>query len=310
MLADHQAGMLSREQIIGHGVSEDVLRRLVASETWYRVSTGLFTVRPDPGWEALAWGGTLLGGPLSRLGPEASGHLYGLLRKAPKPIDVLVPYERPVRVNGPWQFRRELPGIRPGRSPGAPPRLTPECTVLDLAKRRAEGAVVGLVTDSVQKGLTTPDRLQTLLRSRPSQRHRRLISGMLAEVADGVKSFLELSFLRDVEWPHGLPRGRRQGSPPGLPYYRDVDYEGFALLVELDGRIGHEGEGRFRDMNRDNRHALRDEVTLRFGYYDVSARPCPVAFQVYLALTKRGYLEPFRRCPRCLNASDADLLAA
>jgi hypothetical protein len=25
------------------------------------------------------------------------------------------------------------------------------------------------------------------------------------------------------------------------------------VIVELDGRIGHEGVGRFRDMNRDNR---------------------------------------------------------
>ena len=63
-------------------------------------------------------------------------------------------------------------------------------------------------------------------------------------------------------------------------------------------------------MNRDNRHALRDELTLRFGYFDVSGRPCPVAFQVYLALVKRGYLEPFRRCRNCLNVPEADLLAA
>ena len=89
-----------------------------------------------------------------------------------------------------------------------------------------------------------------------------------------------------------------------------MDYDPFSLIVELDGRIGHEGEGRFRDMNRDNRHALRDATTLRYGYFDVSSKPCPVAFQVYLALVKRGYVEPFQRCWRCSGASDADLLAA
>ena len=41
-----------------------------------------------------------------------------------------------------------------------------------------------------------------------------------------------------------------------LPYRTDVDYEEYGLLVELDGRRGHDGAGRFRDMNRDNRHVL------------------------------------------------------
>ena len=62
-------------------------------------------------------------------------------------------------------------------------------------------------------------------------------------------------------------------------------------------------------MDRDNRHALRDELTMRFGYYDISGRPCAVAFQVYLALLKRGYTEPFRRCRNCHRVPDADLLA-
>ena len=133
---------------------------------------------------------------------------------------------------------------------------------------------------------------------------------MLTEVAAGVESHLEMLFLRTVERPHGLPRGRRQGSRLGLPYRRDVDYSPYALIVELDGLLGHEGEDQFRDMNRDNLHVLRNEATLRYGYFDVDGRPCPVAFQVHLALVQRGYPEPFRRCHRCVNASDADLLAA
>ena len=86
-----------------------------------------------------------------------------------------------------------------------------------------------------------------------------------------------------------------------------MKYKRYALLVELDGRIGHEGEGRFRDMNRDNRHALRGELTFRYGYYDVSGRPCPVAFQVHTALTQRGFCQPFARCARCVGVLDVDL---
>ena len=182
--------------------------------------------------------------------------------------------------------------------------------MLDLAASHSAGDVVGLVTNAVQKGHTNPDRLRRLLDTRPRQRHRALILGMLDEVAAGVESYLEMLYLRTVERPHRLPKGHRQQSDPDLPYERDVTYDEFALIVELDGRIGHEGEARFRDMNRDNRHALRDKLTLRFGYYDISGRPCPVAFQVYLALEKHGYRDPFVRCRNCLNVPDAYLESA
>lgn len=293
---------------MGHGLSRHLLRRLVDGGTWLRVCPGLFaTVAVAPSWEGLAWGGTLLGGPDARLGPEASGFLYELVPRPPKPIDVLVPLAGPREVQGPWRFIREAPGVRPRRSPGSPPRLPAECAVLDLVAQRREGDVVRLITSSVQKGLTTPDRLSRELASRSRQRHRRLVAGLLADVNEGVRSFLELRFLRDVERPHGLPRGERQGSRPGLPYQRDVKYKGFGLLVELDGRLGHDGEGRFRDMNRDNQHALRDELTLRYGHFDVTSRPCPVAHQVYLALRRRGFDEPFRRCPNCRGVPESHL---
>lgn len=133
---------------------------------------------------------------------------------------------------------------------------------------------------------------------------------MLAEVVAGVESYLELAYVKDVERPHGLPKGDRQTTRAELPYHRDVKYGRFGLLVELDGRAGHEDEGRFRDMNRDNRHALLDELTLRYGYYDVAGRPCAVAFQVYQALVRGGYTEPFRRCRRCADVPEAELWSA
>ena len=133
---------------------------------------------------------------------------------------------------------------------------------------------------------------------------------MLTDVAEGVRSYLEMHYLRDVERPHGLPKGGRQKTRPDLPYITDVKYEKYGLIVELDGRLGHEGEGRFRDMNRDNQHALRDELTLRYGYFDVVSRPCPMAYQVFGALIRRGYPDPFLRCTNCLGVPEAQLLSA
>ena len=256
-LAALQSGVLTREQVLGHGLSQNVVNRLVRSGSWQRISPGLYLTLPvAPSWDSLAWGGILLGGPAARLGPEASGYLHRLVARPADPIDVLVPMEKLVQTRGSWQFIRERPAARSGRSVGSPPRLSTEDTVLDLANQRSVGEVVGLVTKAVQSRLTTTSRLHEHLEHRARHRHRALLTDLLADVADGAESALELLYLRTVERAHGLPRGNRQSTHAGLPYYRDVRYDEFGVLVELDGRAGHEGVSRFRDMNRDNRHAL------------------------------------------------------
>jgi hypothetical protein len=215
-LAARQSGLVTLEQALGNGLSRPVLNRLLRDDHWRRLATGLFSTVPvPPSWESLAWGGVLLGGPHARLGPEASGHLHGLVRRPPRPIDVLVPVATPVRVQGPWRFIRERDGVRPARSPGSPPRLTPECTVLELANARSAGDVAGLLTAAVQQGLTTPDRLRGLLETRPRQRHRHLITGMLADVAAGVESYLEMLYLRTVERRTVCRRATASTSIPG-----------------------------------------------------------------------------------------------
>jgi hypothetical protein len=310
-LADLQDGVVSHEQVVGHGLSRDVSARLVRSGSWQRLARGLYLTHPlAPSWDALAWGGVLLGGPRARLGPEASGFRHGLRPDPPTPLDVLVPVDHPIGSRGYWRFQRERPGARPGRSVGSPPRLSVEDTVLDLADGAAAGDVVGVVTTAVQRRLTTPDRLRRNLDLRSRHAHRNLLLDLLTDVDQGAETPLEFRYLRDVERPHGLPRGHRQTSRTGLRYVRDVRYDGFDLLVELDGRDGHEGIGRFRDMNRDNVHALHDELTLRFGWFDVTTRACAMAFQVHVVLSRRGYDRPFQRCRRCCRVPELDLLGA
>jgi len=70
-------------------------------------------------------------------------------------------------------------------------------------------------------------------------------------------------------------------------------------VVELDGRLGHDGVGRFRDMRRDNHATVDGEVTLRYGSADVNGEPCLVARQVGEVLVLRGWRGEFRLCPSC-----------
>ena len=308
-LAREQAGVVSREQVLAFGLSRNVLDRLLRADSWRHLAVGMYLTAPvEPSWEALSWAGVLIGGNRARLGPESSGYLHRLVAAPPRILDVLVPADRRVRVAGPWRFIREMPGVRSDRSSGAPSRLLPATTALDLANSRRPGEVVGLITQVTQKRLTTPDRILTELAQRRVHQHRALIEGVLEDVQEGVESALEYRYLHEVERPHGLPKGKRQLRRVEFGYRIDVDYELFGLLVELDGLLGHEGLGRFRDMDRDNRHALIGALTLRYGWFDVADRPCGVAWQVYRALVQRGYTGPFRRCRQCTAVPETDLL--
>jgi hypothetical protein len=82
--------------------------------------------------------------------------------------------------------------------------------------------------------------------------------------------------------------------------YRDVEYLGYDLVSELDGRLGHESEvDRWADMDRDNRSA-GDALTLRFGHRHVMDRACETAAIVADGLRRRGWQGSPRRCgPDC-----------
>jgi hypothetical protein len=58
---------------------------------------------------------------------------------------------------------------------------------------------------------------------------------VLVDVRDGVRSPIELDYLRDVERAHGLPVGQRQFARRNTE--ADVYYTDYGLLVELDGRL-------------------------------------------------------------------------
>jgi hypothetical protein len=83
-----------------------------------------------------------------------------------------------------------------------------------------------------------------------------------------------------------------------------VVYLAYWLVVELDGRLGHEGPGRFRDMLRDNDATVDGEATLRYGYGDVAGSPCMVARQVAAVLSSRGWTGVLRRCSHCAGVPD------
>jgi len=191
-----------------------------------------------------------------------------------------------------------------------PPRIRLEHAVLlTAAKQRREDGAVAVLADACQSRRTTPDRLSRALSQHPRLPGRRLLSEALADLVTGSFSALERRYLRDVERAHGLPtaaRQRRVLTGRGTAY-RDADYLGGLVVVELDGRVGHEAAaGRWADLDRDLESAARGSTTVRVGWRQV-LEPCRTASAVARILAARGWEGSLRSCgPRCPAVRDVD----
>lgn len=114
---------------------------------------------------------------------------------------------------------------------------------------------------------------------------------------------LECGYLLRVERAHGLPRADRQRherTGDGV-VYRDIAYRAHDLLVELDGRLGHDlSRDRWDDMDRDLLAATGRMLTLRLGWRHVEETPCRTAARLATVLQHRGWAGRPRACgPGC-----------
>ena len=288
-LALQQDGVLGHRQVSAQGYSRHHIQRFLDDRVLWQLIRGIYGLSPEPSWTGLAWGGVLLGGDGAALGGRSAGHLYGLC-DAPSTIDVLVP--RRAKDRGCWRFRNTRPD-----AVGTLPRTRIDETALALCAEAGPVGVLSILSRTVGDRLTTAGRMIAELGRRPNLRNRGLILEVLGDVAAGVHSALEERFCSLLR-SHGLPEPVRQGSVAGGTFSDNV-YEEFMVVIELDGRLGHEGAGKWRDMKRDNRNALVGWITLRYGWWDVVERPCEVAAQIAELLRSRGWKGSVRFCATC-----------
>jgi very-short-patch-repair endonuclease len=292
-LAEAQGGALTRGQALSGGLTATILRFRIERGRWQRLETGVYAVfSGPPGRRTVLWGALLRSGAGAVLSYQTAAELAGLTDRPSSLIHVTVPGDR---------YVERIPGIVIHRSSRVsqavhpvltPPRTRLEETVLDLAGAAATlDDACGWITRALGRRLTTQAQLQEAMALRAKLRWRRQLAQALTAEWGGVHSSLEYRYLRNVERPHLLPRGVRQArAQQGHgTVYRDVLYEQYALAVELDGRVAHPGDQRWPDIQRDNAAAAGGILTLRYGWFDVTERPCQVAAQVAEVLRLRGY---------------------
>jgi hypothetical protein len=298
-----QAGAISRPQLLAAGISAQMIKKRLTSERWQLLYRGVYAVfTGPPGRETWLWAAVLRAGDGAVLSHQTAAELHGLIDSPSEAIHVTVPSTRRVRIPG-LVIRisgRAGEARQPAREP---PRTTVEETVLDLIQlARTFDEVCGWITRACGKRLTTEAKLRAALELRKKMRWSIELGDVLAAAGDGIHSVLEYRYLRDVERAHGLPPSRHQVRVviDGKAVYRDAYYDEYQVAVELDGRLAHPDEERWRDSRRDNKAGAQGIQTCRYGWREVVGDPCGTALLQAQILRQRGWRGTPRPCSvRC-----------
>lgn len=305
-LITEQAGVVSRPQLLGAGVSRTVIDSKVRRGPWQPIYPGTYgAFRGAVSWEARLWAAVLYAGPGALLTHETAAEILGLTDRRCPVIKVTIPASRRVRPPRGVAIRRstfDYPRWRPQR--GVPPHALYADTIIDLVAGADNlDDVVGWVSRGIARNLVSAGQLKMAVAARRRFRWRDQIDEIIEIVGGGSHFPLEFRYDRDVERAHGLPAAARQVKfvkPDGTKGFRDRCYERYGLIVELDGDEFHRAEQRGTDRARDNESAATTGATLRYGWAGVTRSPCETAGQVYRALRKRGYAGAITPCSaRC-----------
>jgi len=298
-LARWQAGVISRQQLLAAGLTSQMITTRLERQRWQQLYRGVYAVfSGPPPRQAWLWAAVLRAGPGAVLSHLTAAELHGLLDSPAEAIFVTVPSTR--RISAPGLIVRTSGRIAEATAPGRqPPRTSVEETVLDLVELAwSFDDACGWLTQACGRRLTTSAKLGEAQRRRKKMRWRHDLGDVLKAAADGIHSVLEYRYLRDVERAHGLPRSRHQVRVviDGRTVYRDVYYEEYKLAAELDGRLAHPDEERWRDTHRDNQAGAQGILTARYGWRDVYGHPCETALLQARILRERGWTGTPRPC--------------
>ncbi|MGN6794706.1 MAG: type IV toxin-antitoxin system AbiEi family antitoxin domain-containing protein [Streptosporangiaceae bacterium] len=303
-LAELQSGVISRRQALSSGLSKDLIATRLNQGRWQRVHPGVYAAHSGGlDRQATLWAAVLRAGLGAALSHHTAAELDRLADRQSTLIHVTIPTSRRVMPIRGVALHTRVDAEAATHPSRLPPRLRLEETIFDLADTCDDAAdAISWVASALGRRLTTQDRLRETMRRRARVRWRDDLALVLDSDLAGIHSLLEFRYVRDVERRHALPKGQRQAVAVvgSRRAYRDVLYEEFGLIIELDGRVAHPGDRRWLDISRDNAAAATGFITLRYGHRHLTRSPCLVAAQVADVLRLRGWRGVARRCcPGC-----------
>lgn len=313
-VARPQHGVFTRTQALRDGgMALDAVKSRVRRGTWRRIYSGVYTdvlgtlERPAQLWAAVLYAGR--GAVISH---ETAAELHELTDDESPLVHVAIPAGRQVAPAAGLRVHRLSRVYEPQDGHRDPPHTTIEDTLLDLAQVAATfDEACGWITRAFGRELTSEVRLQHAMSQRVKVRWRAELTDVIGCGQAGDHSALEYRFTKDVERAHGLPVAERQVPftlANGQSGRRDRVYPGYGVAIELDGRLAHRPEDKWRELARDRAAIVSGLEPLRYGWSDVNDTPCATAAEVGAILKAGGWQGSPRLCsPSCAAAADAKL---
>jgi len=286
-----QDGVVSRSQLRQISLEPHDIARLVRRGWLRRVHPRVYVDHTGPlTWRQRAWAAVLFAEPAALCWHSQE---EPATRDDGGPIHVAIDQSRRLQAP-PGVVVHRMTDLRARVLGGHPPRLRREDNALSMAGAAAtELDAVAALADAVGRGGVTSASLRDALDRFPRLHRRHLLTQVIDDLALGTASVLEHGYLTRVERAHRLPRSRRQAprrTASGWEY-RDVEYRDQALVVELDGRLGHGSwAAGARDADRDlDDLALGGMVSVRLRWRQVYGTTCRTAGRIALILQRRGW---------------------
>ncbi len=282
-LAATQAGVISRPQLLGHGLSGSAVDRMLRSGRLSAALAGVYVVCGAPqSRDQRRWIALLAAGPAGVLGFESAARAHQLATvEHDGPTVVIVRHSGFRRLHG--VTAHQINDVRPHHveTVRRMPVTTVPRTIVDLAAIWRLGRMALVIDDAVAAHRTSIEAIGGCLHSvaRRGKPGVKLLTILLDERGPGAvppASVLEAAFFRLVEGAGMQPPVRQHPLPrtDGATGLVDAAWPQWKLIVEIDGRRWHQRLADMRrDRDRDVQAAAAGWLVVRFLHEHVVGAP-------------------------------------
>jgi very-short-patch-repair endonuclease len=269
-IASRSHGVVTRRQLLAAGVSEDEIDHRIAAGALLREHRGVYRVgHRAPSIEARYLAAVRACGEGALLSGPAAAHIWGLLKGAAPPPQVITPTER--RIAGINTRRsRKIDPTDATTCRGIPITTVPFTLIALAAQLDAEALARACHEAGVRYG-TTPRQVEGVLLRRPNAPGTRQLRAVLRGDVKVTLSKLEQHFLELLHHEGlELPQTNRRAGARRV----DCRWPSHRLTVELDGyRYHHSRHAWEQDRRREREARARGDEFRRYTYGDVLEQP-------------------------------------
>jgi very-short-patch-repair endonuclease len=283
-LAARQHGNVTRAQLLAAGFGSAAIAYRVRTGRLHRGHPGVYSVgRPAATALERASAAVLACGPHAALSHFSALALWGLAKRWPSRMDVLVPNDRrrpDINVHRSKSIDRRDVRRRHGIRVTSVAR-----TLLDCAPRLTDQALARAVNDARLQHHLKPAQLTDILLRCPTLPGAHRLRAFADPDSGPTRSALEDAFLAFCQH-FRLPRPKINTKVGN--YEVDAYFKAEQLIVELDGYAYHSDRASFeRDRNRDLDAKAEGRETIRITHRQITHQPGRLAARLEKILQNR-----------------------